>query len=308
VKPVIFGTRGSALALAQTKQVMAQLAVACPERTFELRLIKTKGDRLSEAEIRPLGGMLSKGLFTAELERALRDREIDLAVHSLKDLPTTSSAGLTLAAIPTRADARDALVTRGPASLEDFPTGALLATGSPRRVAQIRAARRDLVTESIRGNVDTRLRKFRDRPALGGLVLAMAGLDRLKPDLSGLTVTPLPITTMLPAPGQGALALQTRTEDEDTLNLVREIHDATTAFCVAAERAFLHALGGGCQLPIAAYGEPSPDRTLTLHGVAWLNSAQQQRFHFSGSVSGPIASARKIGRDLAQSFLERLAS
>jgi hydroxymethylbilane synthase len=308
VKAIVFGTRGSALALAQTKQVIAQLAVAWPGRTFELRLIKTQGDRLSESETRPLGGMLAKGLFTAELERALRDGEIDLAVHSLKDLPTAPADGLTLAAVPVRADARDVLITRGPASLEEFPPGALLATGSPRRAAQLRAARRDLLSEPIRGNVDTRIRKFRDRPGLAGLVLAAAGLDRLRPDLRGLTVTPLPITTMLPAPGQGALALQTRAEDQGILELARAIHDATSAYAVAAERAFLHALGGGCQLPIAAYGEPGPDRTLTLHGVAWLNSAKPQRFHFSGSVSGPITSARKIGRDLAQSFLERLAS
>jgi hydroxymethylbilane synthase len=308
VKAVVFGTRGSALALAQTKQVMAQLATAWPGRTFELRLIKTQGDRLSEAEIRPLGGMLSKGLFTAELERALRDGEIDLAVHSLKDLPTAPTEGLTLAAIPLRADARDVLITRGPASLEEFPAGAILATGSPRRSAQIRAVRRDLLTEPIRGNIDTRIRKFRERPELAGLVLAAAGLDRLRPELRGLTVTPLPITTMLPAPGQGALALQTRAEDQGILELARAIHDATTAYAVAAERAFLHALGGGCQLPIAAYGEPGAERTLTLHGVAWLNSPKPQRFHFSGSVSGPITSPRKIGKDLAHSFLERLAS
>ena len=203
MNPVVFGTRGSALALAQTKQVMAQLAAAWPGRTFELRLIKTQGDRLSEAEIRPLGGMLSKGLFTGELERALREREIDLAVHSLKDLPTSPTEGLTLAAIPPRADARDVIVTRGAASLEELPSGALLATGSPRRAAQVRAVRRDLKTEPIRGNVDTRIRKFRDRPELAGLVLAAAGLDRLRPDLRGLTVTPLPITVMLPAAGQG---------------------------------------------------------------------------------------------------------
>ena len=308
MKAVVFGTRGSALALAQTKQVMAQLAAACPGRTFELRLIKTQGDRLSEAEMRPLGGMLSKGLFTAELERGLRDGEIDLAVHSLKDLPTAPAEGLTLAAIPIRADARDVLITRGAASLDDLPVGAVLATGSPRRAAQIRAARRDLITEPIRGNIDTRLRKFRDRPELAGIVLAAAGLERLRPDLRGLTATPIPITTMLPAPGQGALALQTRAEDQGILEMARTIHDATTAYAVAAERSFLHALGGGCQLPIAAYGEPGSERTLTLHGVAWLNSAKPQRFHFSGSVSGPINSARKIGKDLAQSFLERLAS
>jgi hydroxymethylbilane synthase len=308
VNPVVFGSRGSALALVQTRQVMAQLQAAWPDRTFELRVIKTQGDRLSDDEKRPLGGMLAKGLFTGELERALRDREIDLAVHSLKDLPTANAEGLTLAAIPLRADARDVLITRRAASLAELPTGAKIATGSPRRSAQIRAARRDLQVEPIRGNVDTRIRKFRENSELSALVLAAAGLDRLRPDLRGLTVTSMPLTIMLPAPGQGALALQSRADDEEVQEVAQAIHDPTTAFAVAAERAFLHALGGGCQLPIAGYGEAGPNRTLTLHGVAWLNSAQQQRFHFSGSVTGPITSARQIGKDLAQSFLERLAS
>jgi hydroxymethylbilane synthase len=306
VKAIVFGSRGSALALAQTKQVMAQLQKAWPGRTFELRVIKTQGDRLSEDESRPFGGTLAKGLFTGELERALRGGEIDLAVHSLKDLPTANAEGLTLAAIPLRADARDVLITRAARTLEELPAGSLLLTGSPRRAAQVRAVRRDLRTGPIRGNIDTRLRKFREQTEWTGLILAAAGLDRLRPNVRGLTVTPLPFTTMLPAPGQGALALQARADGADVLELSRAVHDATTGYAVAAERAFLHALGGGCQLPIAAYGEAGANRTLTLHGVAWLNNAQQQRFHFSGSVSGPIASARRIGQDLAQSFLERL--
>jgi hydroxymethylbilane synthase len=306
VSAIVFGSRGSALALAQTKQVIAQLQKAWPDRTFELRVIKTQGDRLSEDESRPLGGMLAKGLFTGELERALRGGEIDLAVHSLKDLPTANAEGLTLAAIPPRADARDVLITRAARTLEELPSGSLLLTGSPRRAAQVRAVRRDLRTGPIRGNIDTRLKKFRDQTEWTGLILAAAGLDRLRPNVRGLTVTPLPFTTMLPAPGQGALALQARVDRADILELSRAVHDAATAYAVAAERAFLHALGGGCQLPIAAYGEAGANRTLTLHGVAWLNNAQQQRFHFSGSVSGPIASARQIGQDLAQSFLERL--
>jgi hydroxymethylbilane synthase len=308
VNAVVFGSRGSALALAQTRQVMAQLQKAWPGRTFELRVIKTQGDRLSEEESRPLGGMLAKGLFTGELERALRAGEIDLAVHSLKDLPTANAEGLTLAAIPPRADVRDVLITRGAPTLEELPAGSVLLTGSPRRAAQIRAVRRDLRTEPIRGNIDTRLKKFRDKPEWTGLILAAAGLERLRPNVRGLTVTPLPFTTMLPAPGQGALALQARADRNDILELSRALHDASTGYAVAAERAFLHSLGGGCQLPIAAYGEPGANRTLTLYGVAWLNNTQQQRFHFSGSVSGPIASARQIGQDLAQSFLERLAS
>jgi hydroxymethylbilane synthase len=306
VKPLVFGSRGSALALAQTRLVMAQLQAAWPTYSFDLRIIKTQGDRLSENVGRPMDEALGKGLFTAELERALRGGEIDLAVHSLKDLPTADAEGLVLAAIPRRADARDVLITRYAATLEGLPAGSVIATGSPRRSAQIRAARKDLRTVPIRGNIDTRLRKFRGQNEWAGLILAAAGLERLRPDLAGLTVTPLPISVMLPAPGQGALALQTRAKAEDVRELVRAIHHTATAFAVGAERAFLHALGGGCQQPIAAYGQAEENNAMTLHGVAWL-TGPERRFHFSGSVTGPIESARQIGKELAQSFLERLA-
>ena len=307
MKTLVFGSRGSALALAQTRLVMAQLQAMRPDYSFDLRIIKTQGDRLSEEANRPFSEPLGKGLFTGELERALRNNEIDLAVHSLKDLPTANAEGLTLAAIPMRADARDVLITRGVTTLEELPAGSMIATGSPRRASQIRAMRRDLQAVPIRGNIDTRLRKFRAQEEWSALLLAAAGLDRLRPDLAGLTVTPLPTSIMLPAPGQGALALQARENAEEVRDLARVIHHAETAFAVAAERAFLHALGGGCQQPIAAYGEIEGHKTLVLHGVAWLNGPDR-RFHFSGSVSGPLESARQIGKELAQSFLERLAS
>jgi hydroxymethylbilane synthase len=307
VKPLVFGSRGSALALAQSRQIMAQLQAAWPTYSFEMRIIKTQGDRLSEDPSRPMNEKLGKGLFTGELERALRSGEIDIAVHSLKDLPTEDAEGLALVAIPRRADARDVLISRYASTLEGLPAGALVATGSPRRAAQIRARRRDLQAVEIRGNIDTRLRKFREHEEWAGLVLAAAGIERLRPDLKGLTVTPLPISVMLPAPGQGALALQTRAGAEDVRELVRVVHHAATAFSVAAERSFLHALGGGCQQPIAAYGQLEENDMMTLHGVAWL-TGKERRFHLSGSVTGPMPRARKIGQELAQSFLERLAS
>ena len=209
MKPVILGTRGSPLALAQTRQVMADLKRAWPGRNFEIHVIKTEGDKLSESGSSDT--RLGKGIFTAELEKALLDESIDMAVHSLKDLPTTSPAGLMLAAIPKRADARDVLITRGPDLVPDKPEGwitasgslrrvllgpelrygAILATGSPRREAQLKLVRSDLRTVPVRGNIDTRLKRFRENQEWSGLVLAAAGLDRLKPDLIGLTVTPL---------------------------------------------------------------------------------------------------------------------
>ena len=316
MKPAILGSRGSPLALAQTRHVMAELKRAWPGRNFEIHVIKTEGDRLAEKPdmAKP---QLGKGIFTAELERALLSGEIDLAVHSLKDLPTTSPEGLMLAAIPTRADARDVLITRGPDLMLEAPDawltasgslrrmilgpelryGAILATGSPRRAAQLQLIRDDLIMADIRGNIDTRLRKFRERDEWAGLVLAAAGLERLKPDVTGLTMTPLPFSRMLPAPGQGALGLQTRMENStDVRTLVRVLHDPATAAAVTAERMFLQALGGGCGEPIGAYGELDGDNLLKLEGIAWLIGETKPR---RGHLVRRLDQAEALGVELA---------
>jgi hydroxymethylbilane synthase len=293
--PVVLGTRGSPLALAQTRLVLAALKRAWPARNFEIHIIKTQGDRLAEnppAE----GETLEKGIFTAELERALFEKKIDLAVHSLKDMPTAELEGLVIAAIPKRADARDVLITSGAKTLADLPPDAQIATGSPRRAAQLLLARADLRIAEIRGNIDTRLQKFRANRGWSGLILAAAGLERLQPDVSGLTVTPLPFDLMLPAPGQGALALQTRAGDKDVLKLVGSVHDPVTAAAVTAERMFLHGLGGGCQEPIAAYAEPQPDESLRLEGIAWLFGETRAR---RGRVTGKRGEAKSLGVGLA---------
>jgi hydroxymethylbilane synthase len=292
--PAVLGTRSSALAVAQTRLVMAELKRAWPGRNFEIRTIKTKGDELAENPT--VEQKLDKGLFTEELERALLAKSIDIAVHSLKDMPTDETPGLTLGAITKRADAHDVLITRGPKSLRELLPYAVIATGSPRRSAQINLARSDLRTEDIRGNIDTRIRKFRENPEWAGLVLAAAGLERLKPDLKDLTVTPLPFETMLPAPGQGALAVQTRTGGQDLLNLLKPLHDATTAARVTAERMFLHALGGGCDEPIAAYAEVSGDNLLRLDGIAWLVGEQSPR---RGYLLRRLDQPDALGVDLA---------
>ena len=297
MKPVILGSRGSALALAQTKLVMADLKRAWPDREFEIRIIKTQGDRLSEQPDSAFNQSLGKGLFTAELERALLKQEIDLAVHSLKDLPTSNTEGLTLAAIPKRADARDVLITRGAKRLDELPSAAVIATGSPRRAAQLKFVRNDLQTADIRGNIDTRIRKFRENTGWSGLILAAAGLERLQPDVSGLTITPMSFSMMLPAPGQGALALQVRADADEISKIVRAIHDPTTATQVAAERVFLQGLGGGCQQPIAAYAEIEADNILNLRGVAWLGHETEPR---RGHRSGSFEQAEALGHALAE--------
>lgn len=318
MKPIVLGSRGSPLALAQTRQVMSDLKRAWPGRNFEIHVIRTEGDKLADS---PDAGEvnLSKGLFTGELERALLAGSIDIAVHSLKDLPTSSQAGLMLAAVPKRGDARDVLITRGPDLVPEQPQpdgwvtasgslrrvmlgpelryGAILATGSPRRSAQLRLARPDLVTAPVRGNIDTRLRKFRENQEWSGLVLAAAGLDRLKPDVTGLTLTKMAFSQMLPAPGQGALGIQTRTENSaDVRTVVRAVHHPATAAAVTAERMFLEALGGGCGEPIAAFAEVDANNVLHLEGIAWLIGETTPR---RGKLARRVDQAEVLGVDLA---------
>ena len=331
MKPIVFGSRGSALALAQTRMIMDELQKARPEQKLELVIIKTEGDRRSESTQTDAESPLGKGLFTAELERALLRSEIDVAVHSLKDLPTTDADGLIVAAIPKRADARDVLITRESENLAELPYGAKVATGSPRRAMQIRnlglnaeiapggnygnslrgmqirpaGPAWNLETVPIRGNIDTRLRKFRENPEWSALILAAAGLERLKPDLAGLTVTPIPFEKMLPAPGQGALALQTRRDAAEIIEFVRTLHHAETCAEVTAERAFLRGLGGGCEQPIAAYAEVSCDGELVLKVAAKL-AGNNRRFNFKSKAKGAMNEAGQIGEKLARGMVDTM--
>jgi hydroxymethylbilane synthase len=245
------GTRGSELALAQTRIVAEGLRAAHPGLVVETRIIKTTGDRLLDVSLAE-PGPLAKGLFTKELEDALLARTIDAAVHSLKDLPTEQPPGLTLGAILERADPTDVLVSKTPGGLSGLPASACVATSSPRRKAQLLNLRPDLRVAEIRGNVPTRLRKLVDNPDLDGLLLAKAGLDRLGPGTvpDGLQVTVAP--EILPAPGQGALAVECRSGDPETFRLLQALHHEDTARCVHEERRLLQELGGGCSLPFAA--------------------------------------------------------
>jgi len=258
--PVI-GTRGSKLARWQTDWVKAALSRAWPGLPIELRSFTTSGDRQIDRPLPDIGG---KGVFTEELENALRAGEIDLAVHSLKDLPIEAAPGLALGAIGQREDARDVLIARDGQTLGNLPYGARLGTSSLRRSAQLLAARPDLQLLPLRGNVDTRVRK-----ALSGdydaIVLAAAGILRL--GLGQHVSQYLSFKTMLPAPGQGAIAVQCRASDLDVLNWLRPLDDQPTRAAVTAERAFLAGLGGGCSAPIAAYATPGLGSTLSLTGL-----------------------------------------
>jgi hydroxymethylbilane synthase len=251
MKPFVLGTRGSKLALAQTRIVAAGLRREHPDLAIETRIFKTTGDRRLDIRL-SAPGPLEKGLFTKELEDALLAGQITAAVHSLKDLPTDLPPGLRLGAILERGDPADVLVSKHSGGIPGLPASACVATSSPRRKAQLLALRPDLYTEEIRGNVPTRLRKLKDDPALDALLLAKAGLDRLGPAVvpGGLGVTVVP--EILPAPGQGAIALEIRADDTQTAHLVRALHHEPTARCVEEERRLLRESGGGCGSPFAA--------------------------------------------------------
>ena len=243
-----FGTRGSALALWQTRYVMAELTAANATVTVAYEIYSTKGDRVIDVPLPQVGG---KGLFTAELEAALHSGDIDCAVHSLKDLPTEQPAGLALGAIMPRADARDVLISRSGKTLLELPQGAVIGTSSHRRGAQLKAIRPDIQLADIRGNVDTRIKKALDPDdQYDAIMLASAGLDRL--GFVDVITERLSPELMLPAPGQGAVAVQMRSKWNGIAHFTA-LHCTNTALCVTAERAFLAGLGGGCSVPVAAY-------------------------------------------------------
>ena len=253
------GTRGSQLARWQTDWVRARLA----ERgvVSEVVVIKTRGD----AEVdRPLHELEGKGFFTKEIEDALLDGRIDVAVHSLKDLPTALPPGLGLGAIPTRHDPREALVNGKSTSLSDLKPGMRIGTSSLRRIAQIRFLRPDLEVVPLRGNVPTRVQKVEARQGLDAALLALAGLERLG---LGDKASPIDPLDVMPAPGQGALGIEIRADDKATRRALQTLHDDASAVAVTAERALLAALGGGCQAPVAAWvGSLEPGGGSRLYG------------------------------------------
>jgi hydroxymethylbilane synthase len=286
------GTRESRLALWQTEWAVAELAKAHPDREFVFVLLKTKGDKILDSPLAQIG---DRGLFVKEIEEALLAGEVDLAVHSLKDVPTEVRAGLVMAAVTRRADPRDCLLSRRHRSFAELPKGAKVGTSSLRRVAQLKAARPDLEFVAIRGNLDTRLRKL-ETLGLDALVLAAAGLERL--GCTESVVERLPLGLCLPAVGQGALGLETRAGDAGTRALVQSLGDPVTTACVAAERAFLAELEGGCQVPIGALAEPEGE-SLRLRGVvASLDGSRLVRGERRGAADQPEALGRALGEEL----------
>ncbi|HLK50858.1 MAG TPA: hydroxymethylbilane synthase [Bryobacteraceae bacterium] len=286
---LVIASRGSQLALWQAHWVQQKLSDLGHETRIDI--IKTTGDKITDV---PLAKVGTKGLFTKEIEEALLDGRADLAVHSLKDLPTELPAGLVLAAIPVREDPRDAIVGR---RLADLPPGARVGTSSLRRAAQLRQLRPDLEIETIRGNVDTRLRKL-DEGRYDAIVLAAAGLKRL--GWSDRIAELLPADVMCSAVGQGALAIETRAEGAGR-DACEALDHATTRAAVIAERGVLAALGGGCQVPIGAYATVNSATLRIAAVVASPDGTELVR----GESQGPIADAARIGAELGADLLAR---
>jgi hydroxymethylbilane synthase len=253
-QPLRIGTRGSQLARAQTQWVIDRLTEAHPDLRVHMEIITTSGDRLRDQPLPEVGG---KGLFTLELEAALLEGRIDLAVHSAKDLPTRLTDGLELAAFPVREDPRDAWLSTGGTLWQDLPAGSVVGTGSLRRQAQIRMCRADLQFTALRGNVDTRIKKIQ-RGDCAGAVLAMAGLKRV--GLEHHVTAVLALEDFLSAPGQGALAIETRADDARVRSRVAAIHDQATGLAVRCERAVLAELDAGCRAPVAIFAEIERDQ------------------------------------------------
>jgi hydroxymethylbilane synthase len=287
-----FATRPSALARWQTQWVMNALQELHPDLSCQEKVITTQGDTILDKPLPEIGG---KGLFTQELESALLSGAAQCAVHSLKDLPVENPEGLMVGCIPGRADVRDVLVSAAGCTLETLPSGSVVGTSSLRRAAQVLSARPDLTTASLRGNVDTRLRK-----ALEGrydaIILAGAGLTRL--GLESHVTQWLPLEVMLPAPGQGALAVQCRSYDFETLSLLSALDDTPTRTAVMAERQFLQGLGGGCAVPVAAFGQCSENNdqlSVSLTGLV-ASPDGKQMIRITGKGTDPVA----LGNELAE--------
>lgn len=289
MRTVVVGTRGSTLALTQTRFVVERLKENWPETEFKIKTIKTRGDEGASPK--------EQNIFVKELEEALLRREIDIAVHSLKDLPTALPKELKLASVPKRVDPRDAFLGRTAKRLEDLPKGAVVGTSSVRRKAQLLAYRPDLVVRELRGNVDTRLKAL-GNGEFDAIILAAAGLIRL--ELRNRIDQFLDPGVMLPAPGQGALALEVRLGDDLAEELAYSLHDPLSFARVQAERAFLRGLGAGCLAPVGALAQVLEDGGLHLQGILL---SEDGRSYIRAEIEGEVGEAEELGEELARDVL-----
>jgi len=294
-RSLAIGTRRSPLAIWQAEHIKALLEKTHPQLSCSLVRIVTQGDKLLDVPLAQVGG---KGLFVKEIEAALLSKKIDLAVHSMKDLPSDLPPGLTIAAIPQREDPNDALICKDSGrQISDLPDGACIGTSSLRRTSQLRFYRKDFITEPLRGNVETRIRKL-DEGRLDAIILALAGLKRL--GQTDRIDQILDLNICLPAVGQGALAVEIREEDKELFRLLQPLHDPLTAVAVNGERSFLATMEGSCQVPIACHGTIENNMLILSGLVASLDGSECIR----KSLQGPQEEADGLGRQLADMILK----
>lgn len=303
MKKFIVGSRRSKLALTQSKQFIAKLKEKNPGVEIEIKEIVTKGDQIVNVQLSKVGG---KGLFVKEIEAALYNKEIDFAIHSLKDVPSELPEGLTLGCIPDREDARDAFISKGHIKLSELKEGAIVGTSSLRRGAQILNLYPHLKIEWIRGNIDTRLRKL-ETENFDAIILAAAGLNRMGwgEDIVTEYLNP---ETMLPAIGQGALGIECRNDDLETLSLLATVHNSETEVCTQAEREFLKLMDGSCQVPIAGHAVMSNDK-ITFTGLI-MSTDGKEKYKVTEAGTDPVVLGAKVAeamqRNGAQKIIETL--
>lgn len=301
MRNIVVGTRRSNLALTQTEWVINELKKKTNDYTFEVKKIVTTGDRIQSVTLSKVGG---KGLFVKEIEKAMYDHEIDLAVHSMKDIPSEMPEGLTIGCIPEREDHRDAYIAKDHVKLDDLPEGAIIGTSSLRRGAQLLAYRPDLEIKWIRGNIETRLRKLEEED-YNAILLAAAGLKRVGWDPSIVTEF-LESDVCLPAIGQGALALECREDDTELLELIQQINDEYTEKTVKAERKLLNMLEGSCQVPIAGYATLEDDE-IEIRGLV-ASSDGKTVIQSTRRAKDPIEAGRLVAEDLIEQGAEKLVA
>ncbi|SHJ86594.1 hydroxymethylbilane synthase [Caminicella sporogenes DSM 14501] len=292
---IIVGTRGSELALTQTKIVIDKLKKIFPQLSFNIKIIKTTGDKILDKTLNKIGG---KGLFVKEIENALLNNEIDLAVHSMKDVPSEFLKELEIGAVTEREDIRDVLLTKDKEKLNELKTGAKIGTSSLRRGAQILALRSDLKIEPIRGNIQTRINKMYDME-LDGIVLAAAGIKRM--GLEDKVSEYFDVKDIVPAVGQGALGIQVRKNDNFIKGIISKINDEKTELAVKAERNFMKVLNGGCHVPVGAYAFIDKDNLIMIGMVASIDGKKLIKVQKVGSINEPAV----LGEEVALEILKK---
>lgn len=296
MEKILIGTRGSKLALWQTEFVRRKLSSVFPDVEFEIKIIKTKGDKILDSPLSKIG---DKGIFTREIEIELLNGSIDIAVHSLKDLPTKLPDGLTIGAVTEREDVRDVLISKNNLKLDELPENAVIATGSLRRRAQILHFRPDFQFVDLRGNIDTRFRKF-DESNWDAMILAFAGVSRM--NYTDRISQVIPTDLILPAVGQGAIAVEAREDRHEILQMLEKINHKETELATKAERALLRRLEGGCQIPIGAFAYISNGKIKLSAMVSNLDGTFMVRDSIEGDANGDV---EKIGFELAERLLEQ---